>query len=69
LRIFLTIRELLEQLIGQALTTPGTAASAAKAHARILVALERKNAQAADDAMNAHLEDVKHRLTGILESE
>jgi GntR family transcriptional repressor for pyruvate dehydrogenase complex len=69
LRIFLTIRELLEQLIGQALTTPGTSVSATHAHARILAALERKNAQEADEAMNAHLEDVRHRLTGILESE
>jgi GntR family transcriptional repressor for pyruvate dehydrogenase complex len=68
LRIFLTIRDLLHELITQALTLPGTPQAANDAHGQILEAIERKDPAAAEEAMHAHLEDIKVRMRGILAS-
>jgi GntR family transcriptional repressor for pyruvate dehydrogenase complex len=68
LRIFLTIRELLHELITQALTLPGTPQAANYAHKQILEAVERKDPAAAEEAMHTHLEDIRSRMKGILAS-
>ena len=66
LRIYLTIRELLEQLIGQALGAPGTSQAAVDDHARIIQAIERRDAAAAGEAMRTHLDDIRDRLMSLL---
>ena len=68
LRVFITIRELLEQFIGHALVVPGTSQAAADDHAKILQAVEGGDATAAEEAMRVHLDDVGTRLTRVLAS-